>query len=83
MINYESIFYGINSLLFGLPLSIGVMGLIYWGLGNTFEYGFTLPWMSILYVIAAIFIIVGSAMIYSISKVKKDNIIDALKQESI
>jgi putative ABC transport system permease protein len=83
MINYESIFYGINSLLYGLPLSIGVMGLIYWGLGNTFEYGFTLPWMSILYVIAAIFIIVGSAMIYSISKVKKDNIIDALKQESI
>jgi putative ABC transport system permease protein len=83
MINYESIFYGINSLLYGLPLSIGVMGLIYWGVGNTFEYGFTLPWMSILYVIAAIFIIVGSAMIYSISKVKKDNIIDALKQESI
>jgi putative ABC transport system permease protein len=83
MINYESIFYGINSLLYGLPLSIGVMGLIYSGLGNTFEYGFTLPWLSILYVIAAIFIIVGSAMIYSISKVKKDNIIDALKQESI
>ncbi|CAG9610146.1 ABC transporter permease [Pseudoneobacillus rhizosphaerae] len=83
MIHYESIFYGINSLLYGLPLSIGVMGLIYWGLGNTFEYGFALPWMSILYVIAAIFIIVGSAMIYSISKVKKDNIIDALKQEII
>jgi putative ABC transport system permease protein len=83
MIHYESIFYGINSLLYGLPLSIGVMGLIYSGLGNTFEYGFTLPWLSILYVIAAIFIIVGSAMIYSISKVKKDNIIDALKQESI
>jgi putative ABC transport system permease protein len=83
MINYESIFYGINSLLYGLPLSIGVMGLIYRGLGNTFEYGFTLPWLSILYVIVAIFIIVGSAMIYSISKVKKDNIIDALKQESI
>jgi putative ABC transport system permease protein len=39
--------------------------------------------LSILYVIVAIFIIVGSAMIYSISKVKKDNIIDALKQESI
>jgi putative ABC transport system permease protein len=83
MIHYESIFYGVNSLLYGLPLSIGVMGLIYSGLGNTFEYGFTLPWLSILYVIAAIFIIVGSAMIYSISKVKKDNIIDALKQESI
>jgi putative ABC transport system permease protein len=83
MINYESIFYGINSLLYGLPLSIGVMGLMYRGLGNTFEYGFTLPWLSILYVIAAIFIIVGSAMIYSINKVKKDNIIDALKQESI
>src|SRR5690606_30135977 len=83
MINYESIFYGIKSLLYGLPISVAVMFLIYRSLMNSFQYAFTLPWVSILYVVAAVFVIVGSAMLYSSAKVKKENIIDALKQESI
>ena len=83
MINYESIFYGIKSLLYGLPISIGVMYLIYKALMNSFQFGFTLPWISIMYVIVAVFIIVSSTMLYASSKVKKANIIDALKQESI
>lgn len=83
MINYESIFYGIKSLLYGLPISIAVMFLIHKALMNSFRYGFTLPWMSMIYVIAAVFIIVTSAMLYSSAKVKKENIIDALKQENI
>lgn len=83
MINYESIFYGVNSLLIGLPISIGVMYLLYRSVNATFEYGFSLPWFDILFVIAAIFVIVSSAMLYSISKIKKENIIDGLKQENI
>ncbi|WP_062108315.1 ABC transporter permease [Bacillus niameyensis] len=83
MINYESIFYGIKALLYGLPLSIGVMLLMHRALGNSFDYAFTLPWMDILYVIIAVFLIVGISMLYSTSKVKKENIIDALKQENI
>ncbi len=83
MINYESIFYGVKSLLYGLPLSIGVMYLIYNAMMDSFDYPFKLPWLSILYTIIAVFIIVGSAMLYSSSKVKKENIIDALKQENI
>ena len=83
MINYESIFYGINSLLFGLPLSIIVMYLIYKGTMNSFSYAFTLPWTSMLYCLIAVFVIVLSAMLYSSGKVKKENIIDGLKQENI
>lgn len=83
MINYESIFYGVKALLYGLPISFVIMYLIYWSLRNTFEYGFNLPWMSILFVVIIIFIIVGAAMLYSIQKVKKENIIEGLKQESI
>ncbi|MGN7300449.1 FtsX-like permease family protein [Ferdinandcohnia sp. SAFN-114] len=82
MINYESVFYGVKALLYGLPISFVIMFLIYWSLRNTFEYGFNLPWMSILFVVIIIFIIVGAAMLYSIQKVKKENIIDGLKQES-
>jgi putative ABC transport system permease protein len=83
MINYESIFYGVNSLLIGLPISIGVMYLLHRSVNVTFEYGFSLPWLDILFVIAAIFVIVSSAMLYSISKIRKENIIDGLKQENI
>ncbi|WP_334072595.1 ABC transporter permease [Paenibacillus sp. A14] len=83
MMNYESIFYGVKSLLFGLPASFVVMVLIYRAFANKFSYGFTLPWMSILSVIVAVFVIVGSAMVYSGAKIKKENIIDALKQENI
>lgn len=83
MINYESIFYGMKSLLFGLPLSFVVMYLIHRSSSRRFSYEFPLPWMSILFVIAAVFVIVGSAMLYSSAKVKKENIIDALKQENI
>ncbi len=83
MINYESIFYGIKSLFYGLPISITVMYLIYKSLMNSFSYGFTLPWTSIIIVIITVFVIVGSSMLYSSAKVKKENIIDALKQENI
>jgi len=83
MINYDSIFYGIKSLLYGLPLSIAVMYLIHRSLMYTFNYEFALPWTSILYVIIAVFVIVSSTMLYSSAKVKKENIIDALKQENI
>ncbi len=83
MINYESIFYGVKALLYGLPISIVVMVFIHLSVGNTFEYGFAVPWLSIFYVIAAIFLIVSAAMLYSIKKIKNENIIDGLKQENI
>jgi putative ABC transport system permease protein len=83
MIQYESIFYGVKALTYGLPISVLVMFGIHRSTGYTFEYGFQLPWMSILFVIVVIFLIVGSAMLYSISKIKNENIIESLKQENI
>ncbi|MEH7248187.1 FtsX-like permease family protein [Neobacillus niacini] len=83
MIQYESIFYGVKALTYGLPISVLVMFGIHRSTGYTFEYGFQLPWMSIFFVIVVIFLIVGSAMLYSISKIKNKNIIESLKQENI
>jgi putative ABC transport system permease protein len=83
MIQYESIFYGVKALTYGLPISLLVMLAIHRSTNYTFEYGFQLPWMSILFAIIVIFLIVGSAMLYSISKIKNDNIIESLKQENI
>lgn len=83
MIHYESIFYGVKALGYGLPISVLVMFAIHRSISYTFDYGFNLPWMSILFVIIVIFLIVGSAMLYSISKIKNENIIESLKQENI
>src|SRR5690625_601139 len=82
MINYESLFYGIKALLFGLPISFGIMFIIYRELAGAFEYPFEWPWGSIISVIVAVFVIVGLAMLYSSAIVKKANIIDALKSEN-
>jgi len=83
MIQYESIFYGAKALLYGLPISVLIMLGIHLSTNHTFEYEFSLPWMSILFVIIVIFLIVGSAMLYSITKIKNENIIESLKQENI
>ncbi|MDR4939004.1 FtsX-like permease family protein [Rossellomorea marisflavi] len=83
MIHYESIFYGLKSLLYGLPIGFAAMYLMHMALNESFEYSFSPPWMSVLFVVVAIFAIVGSAMLYSTGKIKKQNIIDGLKQENI
>ncbi|WP_017795425.1 ABC transporter permease [Oceanobacillus kimchii] len=83
MIQFESVFYGLKSLLYGLPISIGVMYLIYNQTQNTFSYSFSIPWINIAIAILAVFVIVSVAMLYSISKIKDDNIIETLRQENI
>ncbi|GAB2535404.1 ABC transporter permease [Gracilibacillus alcaliphilus] len=83
MIRFESIFYGVKSLLYGLPISIVIMYLIHLQTQHAFEYSFSLPWIYIGVVILAVFVIVGVAMLYSITKIKKDNIIETLRQENI
>lgn len=81
MINFESIFYGIKALLYGLPISFAIMFLLYWVTSNSFGVKFSIPWNSVLVVILGVFTIVSSCMLYASSKVRHENIIDALKTE--
>lgn len=83
MIAFESIFYGIKALIYGLPLSFGVIYLVYTTISSSFSSGFTIPWINILIGVCSVFIVVGSSMLYSSSKVKKENVIDALKSENM
>ena len=83
MIRYESVFYGIKALLYGLPLSFGAMLLIYRSLSYSFVFRFIIPWWSVIFAVSAVFVIVSLAMMYSGAKVKKENIMDGLKQENI
>lgn len=83
MLHFETIYYGFNALVYGISISILVMLAIHKSVGSTFEYGFQIPWLNICIVICAILLIVGTAMIYATSRIRKENIIDGLKQENI
>ena len=83
MINYESIFYGLKALLYGLPVSILISTWMYNGFGNMFKFAFFLPWEEILICVAGVFVIVFMTMMQAGSKLKHDNIIDALKEENL
>lgn len=84
MLQFESLFYGLKALIFGLPISIGIS----FGMWSALNSGniaipFHLDYRIYLGVTAAVFLIVGLSMLYSTSKVKKDTIISTLKSEII
>jgi len=83
MMNFECLLYGTKALLYGLPVSCGITYLIYLSIMEGYETTFHLPWMAIGIAVLSVFLVVGATMMYSMSKVKKDNPIDALKNENL
>lgn len=83
MMNYECLLYGIKGLMYGIPVSIGVTYLIYRSIAEGLETKFFVPWYSMAITVGSVFIVVFSTMLYSMSKIKKDNPIDALRNENL
>ena len=83
MMNYECLLYGSKALLLGLPVSCGITYLIYRAVTRAYETSFRLPWAAIGIAVLSVFLVVFATMMYSMSKVKKDNPIDALKNENL
>ncbi len=83
MMNYECIICGVRSLLFGLPAAVIVTYLIYRVVGNGFDVNFYIPWYSIAIAAGSVFVVVFSAMLYSMRKIRKRNTIDTLREENI
>ena len=83
MMNFECLLYGSRALLYGLPVSCGVTYLIYLAVMEGMETKFHLPWTAIGIAVLSVFLVVFITMMYSMSKIKKDNPIDALKNENL
>ena len=83
MMNYECLLYGSKALLLGLPVSCGITYLIYRAVTKAYEISFRLPWAAIGIAVLSVFLVVFATMMYSMSKIKKDNPIDALKNENL
>ncbi len=83
MLSYECIFYGLKALFFGLPVSVLVTCLIYVSVGLGVELPFRLPTGSLVVSIISVFIVVFSSMIYSMKRIRHENIMDAIKSQSL
>lgn len=83
MMNYECLLYGTKSLLYGLPVSFVITYLIHKMLSGGYEMPFIIPWTAVGISVLSVFAVVFVTMMYSMRKIKKDNPIDALKNENL
>lgn len=85
MMNYECLIYGVRSLLFGVPAGILMSYAIYniANIGYASARGFYMPWHSVAIGIGSVFVVVFATMLYSTHRIRRDNPIDALKNENL
>lgn len=81
---FESLFFGFKSLIFAIPVGIGVTVLIHLALSDMMSISSVIiPWKAIIISIISVFIIVLITMMYSTNKIKKHNIIEQIREENI
>ncbi len=83
MLNFECLLYGSKALILGLPVSAAITYLIYRAISDGYETTFQLPWAAIGIASLSVFTVVFVTMLYAMNKLKKDNPIDALKNENL
>ena len=82
MMNYECLLYGFRSIFYGVILSILISFAMFMVLSQGVAIDLRQPWEGILISVIWVFAVVFITMIYSMSKIKKQNIIDELKKDS-
>lgn len=83
MIRLESLFYGVKSLLIGIPLGL-LAGLgIFKAFSMNLATDFVVPYTAILISIVFVFAVVWLIMRFSIAKVQKQNIIETIRNDNI
>lgn len=83
MMIYECLRYGIRALVMGIPLGIlGSFGIntLTGSVGNS---NYELPLIPMCIAIACVFVVVFLSMLYALSKLKKDNPIEAIRMENL
>lgn len=83
MIRLESLFMGTRALIFGVPIGILLSYAIYHFLAEESGNPYKLPVSAILIAVAAVFVLISLIMAYSMSKIKKQNTIETIRNENI
>lgn len=81
---FESLFFGLKSLIYAIPVSLGVTIIIHYALADMMSINsIVIPWKAIIISIVSVFVIVLLTMMYSTSKIKEHNIIEQIREENI
>ncbi len=83
MMNYECLLYGGKALLWGLPAAFGVTYLIHLAINQGYETAFQLPWGAVAIAVCSVFSVVFVTMVYAMQKIRRENPIDALRNENM
>lgn len=81
MMNYECMIYGIRSILYGFVVSLLISFAMYVVLSRGAAIEYKTPWFSLLISMIWVFAVVFATMLYSMRKIKKQNIIEELKKD--
>lgn len=81
MIYLEAGRYGAKALLFSIPVGVLIHFAMYKALSGTMDFGFIIHPLSYVLAVIAVFVIIGTALLYSIDKIRDDNIIETLKTD--
>ena len=82
MMAYECLLYGSRTLLWGVPISIALSYGCYRITSTTYIAQFEVPILELLLAASIIFAVVAITMFYAVSKLRKDNPIDAIRMEN-
>lgn len=83
MIRLESLFMGMKSLLYSIPIGISLSYLIYKALSRENAIKYHVPFLAITISICVVFILISLIMKYSINKINKQNTIETIRNENI
>ena len=83
MMNYECMLYGFKGLIYGLPVSAGLSYLMYKAVGSGMEQAYLFPWQGMIISTVSVFVVVFVTMIYAMNKIRRDNTLEALRNENL
>lgn len=83
MIRLESIFYGVKSLVIGIPIGLMLSYGMYNVFKNSMEMDYVLPYKAIAVAVIFVAVVIGIIMKYSMSKINKQNIIETIRNDNI
>lgn len=83
MMRYECLMYGIKGLFWGLLAAFGLTYMIFRVTDLAYTRSFYMPWSSVCIAIASVFAVVFATMLYATRKLRKDNLITALRNENL
>lgn len=82
MINYESLIYGVKSILYGIPIGTILSYAIYKVMSRKIETTYKFPMIPIIISIIVVFAVIFITMRYSSKKSEKINLIETIRNEN-